>query len=115
MTTPAVIIATARVRTGKDSEFVVWKARYDTVISKFPGYVSSDMIPGPDGKNEWTIVINFRSANDLAVWQQSKERSEIIGEGIPLFESGNFGEVAQVGEAGMQPAGDVTEVIFSRI
>jgi antibiotic biosynthesis monooxygenase (ABM) superfamily enzyme len=115
MSDPAVLIATARVRPGKDAEFLAWKARHDTVISKFPGYVSSDMIPGPDGKNEWTILINFRSANDLAVWQQSRERAEIIGEGIPLFEGGNFGEVAQVGEAGLQPAGDVTEVIFSRI
>ena len=115
MSDPAVLIATTRVRTGKDSEFATWKARHDTVIGKFPGYVSSDMIPGANGSNEWTIVINFRSAADLAVWQQSKERSEIIGEGIPLFEGGNFGEVAKVGEAGVQPAGDVTEVIFSRI
>jgi len=60
-------------------------------------------------------VINFRSADDLAAWQQSREHSQIIGEGIPLFEGGNFGEVAHGAEAGLQPAGDVTEVIFSRI
>src|SRR5437868_12814897 len=111
MSEPAVLIATARVRAGKDAEFVAWKARHDTVIGKFPGYISSDMIPGANGSNEWTIVINFRSENDLAAWQQSKERGEIIGQGIPLFEGGNFGEVAQASETGVQPAGDVTEVI----
>lgn len=115
MSDPAVLIATARVRNGKDAEFAAWKARHDTVIGKFPGYVSSDMMPGANGSNEWTIVINFRSPADLAAWQQSRERAQIIGEGIPLFEGGNFGEVAQVGEAPVQPAGDVTEVIFSRI
>jgi len=115
MSSPAVLIATARVRAGKNTEFVAWKARHDTVIGKFPGYVSSDMIPGVNGSNEWKIVINFRSADDLAAWQQSRERAEIIGEGIPLFAGGNFREVAQVGEAGVQPTGDVTEVIFSRI
>src|SRR6188472_686963 len=115
MSSPAVLIAKPRVRAGKNSEFVAWKARHDTVIAKFPGCVSSDMMPGANGSNEWTIVINFRSADDLTAWQQSRERAQIIGEGIPLFEGGNFGEVAQVGEAGVQPTGDVTEVIFSKI
>ena len=115
MSSPGVLIATARVRAGKDVEFLAWKARHDTVIGKFPGYVSSDMMPGANGSNEWTIVINFRSADDLAAWQQSRQHSQIIGEGIPLFEGGNFGEVAQAGEAAVQPPGDVTEVIFSRI
>jgi uncharacterized protein len=115
MSNPAVLIATTRVRTGKDAEFVAWKTRHDSAICKFPGYVSSDMMPGANGSNEWTIVINFRSADDLTAWQQSKEHAEILAEGVPLFEGGNFGEVTQVGEAGVQPAGDVTEVIFSRI
>jgi antibiotic biosynthesis monooxygenase (ABM) superfamily enzyme len=115
MSNSAVLIAKPRVRTGKNAEFVAWKARHDTVIGKFPGYVSSDIMPGPHGSSDWTVVINFRSADDLAAWQQSREHSEIIGEGIPLFEGGNFGEVAHVGEADVQPAGDVTEVIFSRI
>jgi antibiotic biosynthesis monooxygenase (ABM) superfamily enzyme len=115
MSSPAVLVATARVRQGKDAEFVEWKARHDTVIGKFPGYVSSDMMPGANGSNEWTIVINFRSADDLMAWQQSKEHGEIVAQGIPLFEGGNFGEVVQGGEAGVPSSGDVTEVIFSRI
>jgi uncharacterized protein len=115
MSNPAVLIAKPRVRAGKDAEFGAWKAHHDTIIGKFPGYVSSDMMPSPNGSNEWTIVINFRSADDLAAWQRSREHSEIIREGIPLFEGGNFCEVAQVGGAGVQPTGDVTEVIFSRI
>ena len=84
-------------------------------LQEVPGYLSSDMMPGANGSNEWTIVINFRSADDLTGWQQSKEHGEIIAEGIPLFEGGNFGEVAQGGEADVQSSGDVTEVIFSRI
>ncbi len=115
MSSPAVLIATARVRKGKDAEFVSWKARHDSAISKFPGYISSDMMPAANGSNEWTIMINFRSADDLTAWQQSSEREEIVAEGIPLFEGGNFDEVAQVGEAGVQPTSDVTEVIFSKI
>ena len=115
MSSPAVLIAEPRVRAGKNSEFVAWKARHDTVIAKFPGCVSSDMMPGANGSNEWRIVINFRSADDLTAWQESREHAEIVAEGVPLFERGDFREVAQIGESAAQPTGDVTEVIFSRI
>jgi len=115
MSSPAVLIAEPRVRAGKNSEFVAWKARHDTVIAKFPGCVSSDMMPGANGSNEWRIVINFRSADDLTAWQESREHAEIVAEGVPLFERGDFREVAQMGESAAQSTGDVTEVIFSRI
>ena len=115
MSSPAVLIAEPRVRAGKNSEFVAWKARHDTVIAKFPGCVSSDMMPGANGSNEWRIVINFRSADDLTAWQESREHAEIVAEGVPLFERGDFREVAQIGESAAQSTGDVTEVIFSRI
>ena len=116
MSTPAIIIATAKVRPGMDAEFTAWKAHHDLVIGKFPGFVSSDIIPPtrPDS-NEWTIILNFRSNEDLVVWQKSKDHAEIIAEGVPLFEGGNFGEVVQIGESGERPDSNVTEVIFSKI
>ena len=116
MSTPAFIVATVKLRPGRDSRFTAWKAHHDLVIGKFPGFVSSDIIPPtrPDS-NEWTIILNFRSKEDLVVWQKSKERAEIIAEGVPLFEGGNFREVVQVRESGDRPDSDVTEVIFSKI
>jgi len=116
MSTPAFIVATVKLRPGMDSQFTAWKAHNDLVIGKFPGFVSSDIIPPtrPDS-NEWTIILNFRSNEDLVVWQKSKERAEIIAEGVPLFEGGNFREVVQIRESGDRPDSDVTEVIFSKI
>ncbi len=116
MSTPAVIIATAKVRPETDNEFTAWKVHHDLVIGKFPGFVSSDIIPPRQpGSNEWTIILNFRSNEALVVWQKSRERAEIIAEGAPLFEGGNFGEIVQMGESGEHPDSDVTEVIFSKI
>jgi uncharacterized protein len=116
MDAAAVLTATAKVRPGMDAEFTAWKAHHDLVIGKFPGFVSSDIIPPtrPDS-NEWTIILNFRSNEDLVGWQKSKERAEIIAEGVPLFEGGNFREVVQIGENGERPDSNVTEVIFSKI
>lgn len=116
MSTPAFIIVTAKLRPGMDSEFTAWKAHHDLVIGKFPGFVSSDIIsPTRSDSNEWTIILTFRSNEDLVRWQKSKERAEIIAEGVPLFEGGNVSEVVQSGESAERPDSDVTEVIFSKV
>ncbi len=116
MSTPALLIATAKVRPGADKEFTVWKAHHDLVLGKFPGFVSGDITPpSHPGSNEWTIVLTFRSREELVAWQTSAERAAIIAEGIPLFEGGNLGEVVHMQSGGERPETDVTEVIFSKI
>lgn len=117
MSQTAALIATARVRPGKEEEFSSWQARHDTVIAAFPGYVSSDMVPPADGRagNTWTIVLNFETEADLNTWRESAERGRILGELIPLLEGGNFGESVRVGASGEAPETEVTEVIFSKV
>ncbi len=116
MSEPAALIATARVRPRDEQAFTAWKAHHDTVIGKFAGFVSSDILPPTHaGNTEWTIILNFRSKEELTVWQKSPERASIIAEGMPLFEGGNFGEVVQLGGGGDQPDSNVTEVIFSKV
>jgi len=116
MSANAVLIATAKVRADKDAEFVAWKARHDQVVGKFPGFVSSDMIPsGGEGDREWTIILTFRSKDDAVHWQQSKERAEIVGEGLALFDGGSIGEIGSIEESREAADADVTEVIFSKI
>lgn len=114
MNESAVLIATAKVRRGQETQFASWKARHDMVVGKFAGFISSDIIPPtqPDS-NEWTILINFRSKEDIAAWQQSKERASIVAESVPLTDGGS--EVVQMGDGGSQPDSNVTEVIFSKI
>src|SRR5260370_7926669 len=115
MDAAAVLIATAKVRAGHEQDFAQWQGRHDTIIAKFPGYVSSDMMPGPDGGNEWTIVLNFRTPEQLEVWQKSSERAAIIAESIPFLEGGNFGDAVRTDGTGEQPGTSVTEVILSKI
>ncbi len=112
----AVLIATAKVRAGQDRAFAEWKARHDTVIGKFTGFVSSDIIPPTHaGGDEWTIILNFESKDDLAAWQKSPERAAVVAEGMPLFEGGSLGEIVQIGDGGGQPESNVTEIIFSKV
>jgi antibiotic biosynthesis monooxygenase (ABM) superfamily enzyme len=116
MSANAVLIATAKVRADKDAEFVEWKARHDQIVGKFPGFVSSDMMPtGGRGDREWTIILTFRTREDAMNWQQSKERAGIVGEGLALFDGGSIGEVGSIEESREAAGVDVTEVIFSKI
>ena len=116
MSAPAVLIASAKLRPGEGQAFDAWQARHNTVIGKFPGFISSDVIPPSQPEsNEWTIVLNFRSQDELTAWQRSSQRAKIVGEAVPLFEGGSLGEVAQPDRPGEQPGSNVTEVILSKI
>lgn len=116
MSAPAVLIATAKLRPGQDQAFSAWQARHNAVIDKFSGFISSDVIPPtqPDS-NEWTIVLNFKSEDELAAWQRSSERAKLVGEITPLLEGGTLGEAARLDRPGEPPGPNVTEVIFSKI
>lgn len=117
MSAHAVLIATAKVRPGSESAFSAWQARHSAVISKFAGFISSDMIPPASGKpgDQWTIILNFESEDSLDAWQKSVERGQILGKVVPLLEGGDFGETIKTDASGEAPGANVTEVIFSKI
>ncbi len=113
----AVLIATAKVHPGSEEAFAAWQARHSAAISKFPGFIGTDMVPPPAGKpaESWTIIANFDSAKSLEAWQHSPERGAILGEVTPLLDGGNFGETVNTDGSGTAPGGDVTEVVFSKV
>ena len=116
MSAPAVLIASAKLRAGQDQAFAAWQARHNSTIDKFAGFISSDVIPpSQPGSNEWTIILNFRSEEELAAWQRSSDRARLVGEVTPLVEGGSLGEVARLDRPGEAPEENVTEVIFSKI
>jgi hypothetical protein len=116
MNSPAVLIATAKVRPGSEDAFAAWKGRHDAVIAKFPGYISSDIMPPGEHNDMWILVLNFKSATELHNWQQSKERAALVGELLPLVAGGDLGEVMkkEMPEAA-QPGTNVTQVILSQV
>jgi uncharacterized protein len=116
MSTPAVLVATVKVRPGAENRFSAWKAHHDNAVGKCPGFLGSDMIPPTSpGGNEWTILLNFQTRDDLVAWQNSEERGRLLAEGMPLFEGGSYQEIERAGVPAEQAPGSVTEVIFSKI
>jgi antibiotic biosynthesis monooxygenase (ABM) superfamily enzyme len=116
MSTPAVFLATFKVRPGHKDAFAAWQGRHDTVVSKFPGCISGDVIPPTKpGDNEWTIILNFENSDVLFKWQKSEERARLIAEVLPLVEGGNLGEMMPEDNSASQPDTNVTQVILSKI
>jgi antibiotic biosynthesis monooxygenase (ABM) superfamily enzyme len=116
MTSPAVFIATAKVRSGSEEAFATWKGRHDAAVAKFPGYISSDIMPPDEHTDLWTIVLNFNSTIELKQWQQSKERAAVMSELLPLVTGGDFGQVMEKEMPdSAQPGTNVTQVILSQV
>ncbi|MEP7071772.1 MAG: antibiotic biosynthesis monooxygenase [Verrucomicrobiota bacterium] len=116
MSSPAVFISTAKVRPGSEGDFMQWKERHDALLAKFPGYLSSDIMPPDEHSDVWTMVSNFDSSAALNAWQQSKERAAVVSELLPLVLGGNIGEVMKEDTAdAVQPTTNVTQVIISQV
>lgn len=116
MSPPVVLIATVKLRRGQEEAFAAWQLEQDKAVSRFEGYISSDiMAPTKPGDNEWTILLNFRSKEDLVKWQRSDERAQLIGKALPLLEGGNLGELMPKDNSAAQPGSNVTQVILSKV
>jgi uncharacterized protein len=116
MSSPAVLIASPRIRPGGEDAFAAWKGRHDAAVAAFPGFVSSDIMPPNEDGDTWTILLNFDSREHLADWLHSDGRARVMAELAPLMIGGDLGEMMQADSPGAaQPSTTVTQVIFSRI
>ncbi|HEY2157386.1 MAG TPA: antibiotic biosynthesis monooxygenase [Isosphaeraceae bacterium] len=113
MSSPAVLIATARILPGGEDAFAAWKGRHDAAVAGFPGFVGSDIMPPDAHDGRWTFLLNFDTRDNLAAWQHSDVRAGLLAELAPLMIGGDLGEVMQADSA--QPGSTATQVIFSRI
>ncbi len=112
----AVLVVTVKVRNGRDREFAEWKGQHDKIVGRSHGFVSSDLLPPVQaGDNEWTLLLNFRSRDDLSAWQNSREHSEVLAAAADIFEKGSYREKEKAGDPAEQQQGSVTEVVFSKI
>ena len=116
LNSPAVLIATAKIRPGCEEAFAAWKGRHDAALAAFSGFRSSDILPPGEPDGAWTILLNFDSREQLTAWQCSARRASILAELTPLVIGGNLGEVMQAESPDTaQPGTTVTQVIFSQI
>ncbi len=90
MSTPIVLIATAKPRPEDIDAFTAWQGHYVAAAATFPGFLSSDLVPPTElGHVEWTLLLTFETAAQLNQWEQSSERAALIAAGAcePVIQS----------------------------
>lgn len=65
------------VTPGKEAEFIDAQTELTRSSSAFPGYEGTAVFPA-DSAGQWTSVLRFRSADQLAEWMRSRERQEAL-------------------------------------
>jgi uncharacterized protein len=65
------------VTPGKEAEFIAAQSELTRSSSAFPGYEGTAVFPA-DYAGQWTSVLRFRSADQLAQWMRSGERQEAL-------------------------------------
>jgi len=109
-------MATALVKSGKKHQFVAWQGRHTAAISKAAGFISSDILPaGDEASNDWTVIVNFETKDQLLAWEQSDRRKEIMKEVAPLIEGDDFVDAHLIEGDRSGDRSSATEVIFSKV
>lgn len=111
----SAIIANARIRPRSAAAFTAWQVKHLAALSRFPGFVSRDMVPVAMGKSGegWSLILNFDSEASVAAWQKAPERRALLEELAPLLEGDDFTETVSSNAAAS--SSEVTEVIFSKV
>ena len=78
---PVTVLVARRVRPGKEVEFERWASELTRAASGFDGFLGAGLLrPGHVGEL-WHVVYRFASAGELARWEQSQTRSELLAHG----------------------------------
>ena len=78
---PVTVLVARRVRPGKEVEFERWASELTRAASAFDGFLGAGLLrPGHVGEL-WHVVYRFASSDELARWEQSGTRAELLAHG----------------------------------
>jgi uncharacterized protein len=76
------LVVAERIKRGRESDYERWVGKLVTALHDTPGYDGMTAISSPDPQGSvGTLLIRFRSAEDLSEWEDSPVRRSLIGEG----------------------------------
>ena len=88
---PVAVNVTRRVRPERVGEFEEWVSGVSGItdaISRFPGYLGSEVLkPGDPSDSEYHIIFKFERLSDLERWEDSDERRDWCGR-VESFQEG---------------------------
>ena len=78
---PVTVLVARRVLPGKELQFETWASELTRAASGFDGFLGAGLLrPGHVGE-VWHVVCRFASADELARWEHSQTRSDLLAHG----------------------------------
>lgn len=91
VTTPrsgtVTVVVTHRVKDGQQDAYRRWQKGIDAAVSRFRGFVSTEVFEPRAGQPDWVVVFRFDNNDNLQRWFDSRERADWLARAEPLLES----------------------------
>lgn len=81
---PLTVVATWKVKPGKEAAFEELQRAFTNESAKFPGYLGVSVMRNPTPSGEYVVIYKFDSQDHLDAWQESSVRQELLRKAEPL-------------------------------
>jgi len=81
---PLTVVATWKVKPGKEAAFEELQRAFTNESAKFPGYLGVSVMRNPTPSGEYVVIYKFDCQEHLDAWQGSSVRQELLRKAEPL-------------------------------
>jgi len=81
---PLTVVATWKVKPGKEAAFEELQRAFTRESANFPGYLGVSVMRNPTPSGEYAVIYKFDSQEHLDAWQKSSVRQELLRKAEPL-------------------------------
>jgi len=75
---PLTVVATWKVKPGKEAAFEELQRAFTNESAKFPGYLGVSVMRNPTPSGEYVVIYKFDCQDHLDAWQESSVRQELL-------------------------------------
>lgn len=75
---PLTVVATWKVKPGKEAAFEELQRAFTRESTKFPGYLGVSVMRNPTPSGEYVVIYKFDRQEHLDAWQESSVRQELL-------------------------------------
>lgn len=81
---PLTVVATWKIKPGKEAAFEELQRAFTSESAKFPGYLGVSVMRNPTPSGEYVVIYKFDCQDHLDAWQKSSVRQKLLRKAEPL-------------------------------
>lgn len=114
--TPSTLLVCARILPGRESDFALWQARWQSALLTASDAVSAELWPpSPPDQLEAVALARFNSLDALRQWRHGDTNRKLVDEVVPLVEAGVVMQLVGRAAAEYAVVNGVSMVVTTRL